>query len=516
MEWVESSIWAVVVRSLWLAASGIVLWLCLKFRGQTSPATRAAASVLVLLQGWVWFAIPVRLELPWLPKPAHRVHSSEPGLAVDRLAVAAESPVGVSSDWRMKQGMRRAAYQIVTAIWLGGIVLLVGHSVRGLLSLRRTIRALPAAPESWQSELTQVCHTLSVDRPLELRIGSVAGPLLFQVWGTAWIVFPDWLWRSCSLEQRTAILRHELAHFQRRDPWRRLVVRLLALPHWFNPLAWWAVRQFESANEDACDDLACGGDPVGALAYSKVLLLLSERWNARCPYVLAVSGGSLKDRIRRLLHPEFRKESRMSRVLVLSALAALACLAPLRIRAADEPQAEDRPDEASLILNGGFEELQESGDPQSWFGTRVPRTMDHVKLAVSTTEAHGGERSVAVLIGDDHPEERIDYNWTIDAQGWQAGQTYELSGWIKVEDAARSAFIMTQFVGDPGMTTLLGGASTEKSAPVQGTADWTRVSTRFVVPEGVRIIRVRIGLSSQGNSGGKAWFDDLSLVRVTP
>src|SRR5581483_4756684 len=96
------------------------------------------------------------------------------------------------------------------------------------------------------------------------------------------------------------------------------------------------------------------------------------------------------------------------------------------------------PQRASLLANGGFEQPQDfSDDPQAWFATRLPRTTGHFRLTVSRSVVHSGQRSVVVEIGDRHPASPVHYNWTADAKGWQAGQTYELSGWVKVENANR-------------------------------------------------------------------------------
>ena len=131
--------------------------------------------------------------------------------------------------------------------------------------------------------------------------------------------------------------------------------------------------------------------------------------------------------------------------------------------------------------------------------------------------AHGGKRSVLVAIGENHPGLRVDYNWTTEVQGWKAGETYELSGWIKVEKAKEPAFIMVQFWDkneDRKARRMIGGAGTEKDFPVKGDTEWTKVTTRFTVPKGTGSLQLRAGLSSKGNRGAKAWLDDLSLVKV--
>src|SRR5262249_47976670 len=115
-----------------------------------------------------------------------------------------------------------------------------------------------------------------------------------------------------------------------------------------------------------------------------------------------------------------------------------------------------------LIANGGFEEIREnSGDPDAWYGTRVPQTAGHFVLA-SSSVAHSGKRSAIVEIGDSHPDRKVAYNWTADAKGWKAGETYELSGWIKTENVKHTAFIMAQFWNEEGANKkMIGGATTQ-------------------------------------------------------
>jgi beta-lactamase regulating signal transducer with metallopeptidase domain len=577
--------------SLWLAGSGLVLWLCLRSRLQLSPGTRAAASVLIVLQGWIWIGIPVQLDPAWIPPipagmPSQKAAPIEAVEAVAPLPINSRQPLAASSMPNMSidpksTGMPSQhaapiesaeavaplpvvsrlpfaasslpevmpmAGAAVAVIWMAGIASLLWRSINGFVALSRMVHGLPRAPMEWQNELSALCRRQKIGSPLVLKISNVASPMLVQTWGRTCIVVPAWLWESCTASQRQSILLHELAHYQRGDIWRQLAVRLLVLPHWFNPVAWWAARQFEAAGEAACDEVACGDDPVEAISYSKALLLLNERLGVRYAQALAISGGSLTERIRRVLQPEFREESQMSRVLILSAMIVLTSLATIRIQAADQsPPSKDGAAEnesakapgpslrrrtiteeyekaepakapaGSLLANGGFEESQDySTDPEGWFATRWPKTPGHYLLSASKSLAHGGKRSVVVEIGDSHPDTRVDYNWTAVAKGWKAGETYELSGWIKTENVKQTAFIMAQFWSEEGASKkMIGGATTQMTHPVKGTTDWTRVTTRLRVPEGTGEVRIRAGLSSQDNRGAKAWLDDISLVKVS-
>lgn len=551
MESAAKIMWVLASSSLWLTGSGLVLWLCLVSRLRLSAGTRAAASMLVVLQGWIWIGIPVEVDRAWIDLRSIGIPVPKAAPALAGKAAAPQSVPPSGSAAKVRKAAPREAAEALTAlpfaprhagaagtrphvipnagasaaaIWMAGIAIILGRSIGGYVALCRMVRALPRAQAAWQNELAALCRQEAIGSKVVLKISNVAAPMLVQTWGIACIVVPAWLWESCTAEQRTSILLHELAHYRRSDMWRQLAMRLFVLPHWFNPVAWWAARQFEAASEAACDEAACGGDLARAIAYSKALLVLNERLGIRYVHALAISGGSLTERIRRILHPEVREESQMSRFLILSVMTVLTGLAAIRIQAEEQSsrtegktvnQEPARAPGVSLLANGGFEKSQEaSNDPEAWFGTRIPMTAGHYLLA-SSSVAHSGKRSVAVEVGACHPNRKVAYNWTAVAKGWKAGETYELSGWVKTEDAKRTAFLMAQFWDEEGKDgKMLGGATTQFSDPVTGTTDWTRVSTRLKVTEGTAVVRIRAGLASEENLGAKAWFDDISLVKV--
>ena len=72
---------------------------------------------------------------------------------------------------------------------------------------------------------------------------------------------------------------------------------MLALPHWFNPVAWLAVRRFEEAAEWACDAAAADDS---ATEYARVLLQLGEA-APQPAYASSAGGRTLAARIRRVL-----------------------------------------------------------------------------------------------------------------------------------------------------------------------------------------------------------------------
>ncbi len=93
------------------------------------------------------------------------------------------------------------------------------------------------------------------------------------------------------------------------------------------------------------------------------------------------------------------------------------------------------------------------------------------------------------------------------------GKTYEVTGWVRTEDLT---------VQDSSRSPIASGATLSMasmpfdvhSASVGGTAEWTRLSLRFVAGRSQDQI-----LLTAGNGGafrGKAWFEGVSLDEASP
>lgn len=161
-------------------------------------------------------------------------------------------------------------------------------------------------------------------------------------------------------------------------------------------------------------------------------------------------------------------------------------------------------------INGGFEQKSAMFfEPDGWYATRLPNTKDMVEFAWDSTEKHSGIYSVSIEIDTSHIQERIAYNWTRIYPDFEVGETYTLTGWVKARDLNGSAFIVVQCWGDNSKFIKL--FTTEFESPVLGTKDWTMVKTVITVPEETIELRIRAGIATPQNIGGKVWFDDIVI-----
>ncbi len=139
--------------------------------------------------------------------------------------------------------------------WLIGASAALAPMWAGLLSLgsleRRSwcIRGGPLL-----AALQETAAQLELTRPVRLlQSPSRSMPM---TWGfrRPTILLPQEA-EQWSCERLHAVLLHELAHVQRGDWVVQLMAQVARAVYWFNPLAWWALRQLHIAQEQACDDL---------------------------------------------------------------------------------------------------------------------------------------------------------------------------------------------------------------------------------------------------------------------
>jgi beta-lactamase regulating signal transducer with metallopeptidase domain len=163
--------------------------------------------------------------------------------------------------------------QAVMIAWFAGACLVLARDAARLHRLRLIIQdAEPIIEPSWLNELEKGRRAFGIKTSIDLRWTDQLGPCAAG-WLRPVILLPrtasDW-----SNEMRAQVLTHELAHFQRRDLWMLLAVRLIAAAHWFNPCIFVLRRWMEFEREQACDALVVRhrGD---AVAYAESLLALA-------------------------------------------------------------------------------------------------------------------------------------------------------------------------------------------------------------------------------------------------
>ncbi|GAB3355708.1 cytochrome c oxidase assembly factor Coa1 family protein [Lysobacter tyrosinilyticus] len=190
---------------------------------------------------------------------------------------------------------------VVVLLWLAGVGAVLLRYARGL----RTLRMMERGPHEllspeWQARVHRLRLVLGITRDVAVHLTrDVVTPCAARVLRPV-IWLPASLLTRMPAEQLEALLAHELAHIARKDwLWNGLQCVLEALL-FFHPAAWWLGRRIRQEREHACDDLAvaaCGD----AIALAEALTALERQRQSSPRLVLAANGGSLMQRIKRLL-----------------------------------------------------------------------------------------------------------------------------------------------------------------------------------------------------------------------
>ncbi len=223
----------------------------------------------------------------------------------------------------------------LSGCWMLGVLLFSLRPILGLYNVHR-LRTRGLSPVT--VEVRRIGQALSA------RLGIRGSVALFQSalvevptaagYLRPVVLLPASALSGLTLEQLELILAHELAHIRRHDYLFNLLQTAVETVLFYHPAVWWLSAEVRNEREHCCDvvAVALGAQPrfyVGAL-------LALEAHRSRAGLALTASGGSLLQRVQRLLAvqaPGARASgghSWLSGLLPLSVLVGLLLLASAR------------------------------------------------------------------------------------------------------------------------------------------------------------------------------------------
>ncbi|MCA8994694.1 MAG: M48 family metalloprotease [Planctomycetaceae bacterium] len=211
-----------------------------------------------------------------------------------------------------KSNLESAMPYLAVAWGIGALLFLT----RSFISMV-TVRSLLSGPECHDERLLRILgnvqHRLGSWTVLRIvltdRLDTPA------IWGVLRpvLLLPATLATSLSDADLEAIFAHEIAHLQRYDIAVNFLQLVLESCFFFNPAVWWLSRQVRSEREACCDAVASQlvASPV---TYARMLTNFVETHRPAPAAMSAMSGdgGSLLDRVRRLLIPGYRPAMQLS------------------------------------------------------------------------------------------------------------------------------------------------------------------------------------------------------------
>jgi uncharacterized protein (TIGR03435 family) len=188
----------------------------------------------------------------------------------------------------------------VVAFWLIGASAFSLRLLGGwILAQRLRYRMVRAASLEWQRTLDRLKARISVTRPVRLLVSGLLEAPAAIGWFRPTVLVPAGALAGPPSAPMEALLLHELAHIRRHDYLVHILQSVGEAVFFYHPGVWWISGHMRTERELCCDDIAVSitGDAVG---YARALAEFdSARFIRRA--VVAANGGSLADRIARLL-----------------------------------------------------------------------------------------------------------------------------------------------------------------------------------------------------------------------
>lgn len=209
----------------------------------------------------------------------------------------------------------------IVALWLAGVALLLMRLAGGCWRVRRLRQAaLAEAASRWQLAADAIARRLALGRPVFIVDSARVDTPTAIGWLRPVILLPLAAMSSLTPAQVDAILAHELAHIRRHDFLVNLLQTIAETILFYHPAVWWISSRIRTEREHCCDDVAVGvcGDPV---EYASALTELAAWSVGRAPLAMAATGGSLLDRVRRVLRVQDDAPRRATGGILIAGLA---------------------------------------------------------------------------------------------------------------------------------------------------------------------------------------------------
>lgn len=206
------------------------------------------------------------------------------------LAVSNNELVRLKEERRV-ESHKILAFQALLGLWLFGSIAWFLISVRRIVTINRLLKLSEPAAAEIQSRTRQLAQKMGIRRVPEVFLMKTKLPPLVWCLGRIPRIFiPSNLSEVADRQRIDLVISHELAHISRRDYLVRWFEFLVITVHWWNPLAWFGVRQLRVAEEQCCDAKVLDLFSEMSCDYVETLIAVSDSLVENGPAPLMVSG----------------------------------------------------------------------------------------------------------------------------------------------------------------------------------------------------------------------------------
>ena len=218
---------------------------------------------------------------------------------------------------------------IAALIWGIGVGLLMARFAFHWLWSQRLRTRMVANPDGqWLDIFDELKTQLSISKTVKMLKSGLAQTPMVVGWISPVVLVPAAAFASLSPEQMRMILAHELMHIRRYDHWVNQFQALVEIILFFHPVVWWLSRQMKIEREYCCDDASLKAVPKPKLM-AQTLAQLEQIKISSPANILAADGGSLMDRITRILDNRVRTKETNKHKMKIQTLGVIAAAALL-------------------------------------------------------------------------------------------------------------------------------------------------------------------------------------------
>jgi uncharacterized protein (TIGR03435 family) len=300
-QWVERLGWA-LVHFLWQGLSIAAVYAAARrgIAGKASPNTRYLLACVALAAMMAAPLVTWGLMRPSdaSPDAAYRIRSTPPAASTIGIAITT-LPASVRTTVSSARSAQFLPWVVI--VWLFGAAVFWVRLAGGWVAAARMQSVLVRrAPPEWQEILGKLGARIGLSRPVRLLVSALVEAPTVVGWLRPVVLVPVGALGGLPAGHLEALLLHELAHIRRHDYLVNIFQSAAEALLFYHPAVWWVSGHIRAERELCCDDVAVSvsGD---ALAYARALAQLESYRPAHLRAAVAANGGSLADRIARLL-----------------------------------------------------------------------------------------------------------------------------------------------------------------------------------------------------------------------
>lgn len=232
-------------------------------------------------RSWIWLAVSLVLLVPvQIPDYWNVIHIQIPQQVTEERVPAVREEVRVqgqeaaeetlptenslaasestdllenTSQFREQGIQMPSVYQMLAVVWLAAAALYGLYKLLGSYIVQRELKrwSMPVPDKSLEMNYQKLCRKMKVSHPPKLWMNAkVTTPLLTGLLRPRIYLPSDrYTWKELEL-----LLSHELSHYRHHDLWYKLILQLVCIVYWFNPLLHWMRREADQDLEFLCDE----------------------------------------------------------------------------------------------------------------------------------------------------------------------------------------------------------------------------------------------------------------------